>query len=119
MVVQAVSENETEIPYIEIPENVPSTVIENDTLLALEASINKIEDKVVLTARSLLGISSEMKAQLFEIERLERTIVSMHDYMVDQYDRISVLEDKFGSLQNDELDQMEPKQGFWAKLFSK
>jgi hypothetical protein len=119
MVVQAISKKEEPIEFIEIPENLPNEVFENDSLLTIESNINKLEDKVVLTARSLLGITNEMKIQLFEIERLEKTIISMHEYMVRQSDRITKLEEDMDNKQNKRKFKFKFGTGFLAKMFSK
>jgi hypothetical protein len=129
MVVQAIShENEQEhklekrdgaIKYIDIPSNIPNEVIENDSLLAIEDSMNKLEDKVVLTARSLLKMTNEMKIQLFEIERLEKTIIGMHKYMVRQNHRIEILESDLENIKNKPKSRFKLGTGFWAKLFPK
>ena len=95
MVVQTVERKEEAVEFIQIPEKIPKEIIENDSLLTLESNLNKVEDKLVITARSVLSITSEMKLQLFEIERLEKSILSMHDYMVRQSSRIEYLEKKF------------------------
>jgi hypothetical protein len=121
MVVQAIQHNQKEEPIelIEIPESLPYEIIEHDSLLTIESNMNKLEDKVVLTARSLLKLTTEMKIQLFEIERLEKTIISMHEYMVRQSQRIEELE---GDV-DDVRAKQKPKSLFnfnesvWAKLF--
>ena len=100
MVVQAVQTDNKAIEYIDIPNRVPDEIIENDSLLTIESNMNKLEDRLVLTARSVIGITNEIKIQLFEIERLEKTILSMHRYMVNQSDRILKLEEELEEINN-------------------
>ncbi len=107
------------IAFIDIPNSIPNEIVENDSLLAIEESMNKLEDKVVLTARSLLKMTNEMKIQLFEIERLEKTIISMHKYMVRQSERIENLESNLETIINKPKSRFKIGTGFWAKIFSK
>jgi hypothetical protein len=127
MAVQTIERKEEPIAFIQIPDRIPQEIIENDSLLTLESNLNKVEDKLVITARSVLGITSEMKIQLFEIERLEKTILSMHDYMVRQSSRIEYLENQVKEIiekdEKNEKDQRDEKKsfgkGFFNKLFLK
>lgn len=112
-------QEEKQIDYIEIPSKIPDEIIENDSLLAIEENMNKIEDKVVLTARSLLKITNEMKIQLFEIERLEKTIISMHEYMVRQNNRLEKLEENLEDQQTKQKSKFKIGTGFWGRIFSK
>jgi len=45
-----------------------------------------------LTARTVLGMNREMQTQIFEIDRIENAITSMHDFIVGQQSRIEQLE---------------------------
>ena len=118
MVVQAFEQNDKPIEIIQIPEGIPKEIIENDSLLTIESNLNKLEDKLVITARSVLSLTNEMKIQLYEIERLEKTILGMHEYMVKQNFRIDDLEKQI-----EEIESKEDKEGFikglWSRLFSK
>jgi hypothetical protein len=120
MVVQAIEHKEEPIDYIQIPDKIPEEIIENDSFLTIESNMNKLEDKLVITARSVLSITSEMKFQLFEIERLEKTIIGMHDYMLRQNLKIEELQNQLTEFRSefDEQNQ-ESERGFWAKLFSR
>ena len=120
MVVQTVDieQKEDPIEYIHIPEKIPEEIIENDSLLTIESNLNKLEDKVVLTARNVLGLTNEMKIQLFELERIEKAMVNMHEYMLSQNKKIVELQNQVTDLElkNEENHQ---ERGFWARLFSK
>lgn len=120
MVVQAVSENVEPIELIEIPEKLPSEIIEHDSLLMIESNLNDLEDKVQVTAKSLLSMSYELKTQITEITRLENAVLNMHEFIGAQNDKIMKLEDNCKDLQNS-VDDMENKSkaGFWARIFSK
>ena len=125
MVVQTdtVSKNEDAIELIEIPENLPKEIIENDSLLALETNLNHLEDKVVVAARSLLSLTTEMKTQITEIERLENNVICMHDFISTQNDRIFELEKQVEEIHNTKIEirtmKIKPSTGFWSKLFSR
>ena len=88
-------------------------------MLTIESNMNKLEDKVVLTARSLLKLTTEMKIQLFEIKQLKKTIINIHKYIVRQSERIDELE---GDI-DDVRAKQKPKSLFninesvWSKLF--
>ncbi len=120
MVVQAVEQKDEPIEFIDIPDSIPNEIIENDSLLTIESNMNKLEDKIVITARSVLSLTREIKSQLFEIERLEKSILSMHNYMVDQSLRIEGLETEVENLcvNQSKINEKEPGRGFWARLFS-
>jgi hypothetical protein len=118
MVVQELKQNEKPIEIIKIPKRIPREIIENDSLLTVESNLNKLEDKLVITARSVLSLTNEMKIQLYEIERLEKTILNMHEYMVSQNFRIDDLEKQIEETQSQEDDQGIIK-GLWSRLFSK
>ena len=123
MVVQAVSEKDEAIEFIEIPEELPEEIIEHDLLLALESNMIKLEDKMGVTARSVLSMTHELKTQIYEIERLEKTIVNMHDFMVEQNDRIFQLEEQLEEINikhtTQEREHSAKQKGFWTRLFSK
>jgi len=96
MVVQTrtIAENEGSIELIEIPESFPNNVIENDSILILESKLRKLENKIIVTAQSILNLIAEQKTHASEIERLEDYYVSMRELVVSQNDRIDELEKK-------------------------
>lgn len=123
MVVQAETapENENAFEVIQVPAKLPDEIIKNDSFLAIESNLNKLEDKVVITARSMLSMTNELKTQIFEIQRLEKNIIEMHEFMVVQNERISDLEKQVGELKNLRIEKKANKnnsKGFWARLFS-
>jgi uncharacterized coiled-coil protein SlyX len=123
MAVQAIQQQNDAVNIVQIPTKVPKEVIENEGLMALEKSVNKLEDRVVITAKTVLGINTELKNQIFEIDRIEETITSMHEFMVFQQEKIERLEFEVSKIKrmksesNDET--FDSKPGFWARLFSK
>ena len=123
MVVQALQKQNEPVNIVQIPADVPKEVVENEELLALEKSMNKLEDRVVITARTVLGINNELKNQIFEIDRIEETITSMHEFMVFQHQKIELLEFEMSKIKRikaeDNETTTESKPGFWARLFSK
>jgi septal ring factor EnvC (AmiA/AmiB activator) len=120
MVVQAVSENVEPIELIEIPEKLPSEIIEHDSFLMIESNLNDLEDKVQVTAKSLLSMSYELKTQITEITRLENAVLNMHEFIGAQNDKIMKLEDNYKKLQNSEDERIKKsKAGFWERLFNK
>ena len=123
MVVQTLSDKKKYIKYIQIPRKVPKEIIENDSLLVLEKGLNKLEDRMVITARTVLGMNYELKTQINEISRLEKAVISMHEYMVLQQDKIENLESQVENLQKPSVSTNpiaeSPSPGFWARLFSK
>ena len=92
MVVQTLTEKSEAIDIVDIPEEMPPEVLENDSLLLLEKDLNKLENRISLTARTVLGMNREMQTQIFEIDRIENSITSMHDFIVEQQVRIEQLE---------------------------
>jgi uncharacterized coiled-coil DUF342 family protein len=124
MVVQTVQQKEQAINYVKIPTKVPKEIIENDSLLVLEKSMNKFEDRLTITARTVLGMNYELKTQIFEIDRLEKAITSMHEFIVTQQSKIESLETQVNDLQKVN-GKFYPKiknvstTGFWSRIFSK
>lgn len=123
MVVQSVQEKIKTINYVKIPERIPKEIIQNDSLLVLEKGLNKLEDRLVLTVKTVLGMNNEVKTQIYEIDRLENAISSMHEILVQQHDRIQKLEDQVEVLQRNGENRYQADNlsatGFWARLFSK
>ena len=92
MVVQTITEKSAAIDIVDIPEEMPAELLENDSLLLLEKDLNKLENRISLTARTVLGMNREMQTQIFEIDRIENAITSMHDFIIEQQGRINQLE---------------------------
>lgn len=124
MVVQTVQKKEQAINYVKIPTKVPKEIIENDSLLVLEKSVNTLEDRLTITARTVLGMNYELKTQIYEIDRLEKAITSMHEFIVTQQSIIESLETQVNGLQkangkyNSKIKNV-PTTGFWSRIFSK
>ncbi len=123
MVVQTVQEKKKAINYVKIPTKIPKEIIENDSLMVLEKGLNKLEDRITITARTVLSMNYELKTQIHEIDRLESAIVSMHEFIIKQQDKIYQLEEEVHTLKNFAKNnfetQTEPQTGFWSRLFSK
>jgi len=96
MVVQTrtIAENEGPIEFIEIPKSLPNNVIGNDSILILDSKLRKLENKIIVTAQSILNLIAEQKTHASEIERLGDYYVSMRELVVSQNDRIEELERK-------------------------
>jgi hypothetical protein len=92
MVVQTITKKSEAIDVVDIPDEMPPELLENDSLLLLEKDLNKLENRISLTARTVLGMNKEMQTQIFEIDRIENAITSMHDFIVGQQVRIEQLE---------------------------
>ena len=112
-----------DVNYIQIPNKVPNEILENASLLVLEKGLNNLEDRLVITARNVLGMNYELKTQINEISRLEKAIVNMHEYMVLQQDKIENLESQVENLrtvyENTNPTKEIPGPGFWTRFFSK
>ncbi len=122
MVVQTLQNNETTINYVQIPKKIPKEIIENDSLMVLEKSLNKLESRVMITAQTVLGINTELKTQIIEIDRIEKTILNMHEYIIQQHDKIENLEHQMQNLKKNQKsinNEFEQKTGFWRKIFTK
>ena len=121
MVVQAIRQEEDSINFVQIPNGTPSEIIEQDGLLVLEKSMHKLEDRMMVTARTVLGMNTELKTQIYEIDRIEKTLVSMHEFMVMQQDKIESLEDHVMTLEISKgirsTDDPETKPSIWSRLF--
>ena len=100
MVVQTITEKSEAIDIVDIPEEMPPELLENDSLLLLEKDLNKLENRISLTARTVLGMNKEMQTQIFEIDRIENAITSMHDFIVEQQVRIEQLETDVERIRN-------------------
>ena len=96
MVVQTrtITDNEDAIELIEIPENLPNNVIEDESIVNLESKVKKLENNIAITAKSLLSYINELKTHNSEIEQLKCNYVSMRDFVVSQNDGIIELEKK-------------------------
>ena len=88
MAVQTTQKDGDTVEVIAVPEVLPNEIVENDSLLALESNVNKLEDKLLITARGVLNMSKELKTQIHEIGRLEEAIIDQHEFMVEQNERI-------------------------------
>ena len=100
MVVQTIIEKSEAIDVVDIPDKMPPELLENDSLLLLEKDLNKLENRISLTARTVLGMNKEMQTQIFEIDRIENAITSMHDFIVEQQSRIEQLETDVERIRN-------------------
>ena len=122
MVVQSVQSKNDAIDYVHIPTKIPKEVIENDSLLVLEKSLNRLEDRVLITARTVLGINDELKNQIDEIDRVEKVIITIHEFLVHQHLKIEDLEAQLNELKQKNIESPS-KNGdryrFWKRIFSK
>jgi uncharacterized coiled-coil protein SlyX len=123
MVVQTTTKSKKAIDYVQIPTKIPKEIIENDSLLILEKSLHKLEDRVMITGKTVLGINNELKTQINEIDRIEKAIMSMHEFITSQQVHIENLENQVQHLYKSkglefETENLE-KPGFWARIFSK
>jgi restriction system protein len=96
MVVQTrtIAENAGSINVIEVPESLPNEVFENESILILESKLRKLENKIVVTAQSILNLITELKTHTTAIDRFENYYISMRELVVSQNDRIDDLENK-------------------------
>ncbi len=96
MVIQTIKENDRVIDIINLPEMGQNrkNLVENDRLIPIGFDIGELGDKVELTANGLMSMTQELKHQLIEIEKLEETMVSMHQVITLQNERILELEEK-------------------------
>jgi hypothetical protein len=122
MVVQTTQKEAAAFNYVQIPQKVPKEILENDSLLILEKDLNTLEDRVVITARTVLGMNYELQTQIKEIVRVENAISSMHEFMMQQQHKIDKLEKEVTKLKKTKFSMgtdNNPESGFWARLFSK
>lgn len=122
MVVQTTQKEAAAFNYVQIPQKVPKEILENDSLLILEKDLNTLEDRVVITARTVLGMNYELQTQIKEIVRVENAITSMHEFMMQQQHKIDKLEKEVTKLKKTKFSMgtdNNPESGFWARLFSK
>ena len=92
MAVQTISEKSEAIDFVHIPEDIPTELLENDTLLVFEKDLNKLENRQLLMGRTVLGMNRELQTQIFEIDRLENALSCMHEFLVQQQCKIEQLE---------------------------
>ncbi|WP_455392768.1 hypothetical protein [[Eubacterium] cellulosolvens] len=124
MVVQTTQQQEQSFNFVQIPNEIPGEILENDSLLVLEKGLNQLEDRLIVTARSVLGLNTELQTQLTEIDRLESAIISMHEFITLQQQKIEALELQVANLKNSEMrnsiDSSDNKWSrFWSRLFLK
>ena len=121
MVVQTIQNQTVGSNFVQIPPNVPNEILENDSLLVLEKGLNQLEDRVILTARIVLAMNYELKTQIKEINRAEDAIISIHELMLQQHNRIDYLEKQVKDLKSTKTSKdtnHDPKPSLWARLFS-